>query len=519
MVAAGCIGITASAAAHEPATPNPVVTAAGVLQGSTKGAITAYFGVPFAAPPVGDLRWRAPQAARPWQGVRTADHFGDQCMQDFSLPDGGAPTAASVIPHVSEDCLYLNLWMPAHGTSRLPVMVYVHGGGFEHGAGSQGYFDGKTLLGSDTTTGASLAARGVVVVTLNYRLGKFGFFAHPALTRENPTGSLGNYGLLDQIAALKWVQENIAAFGGDPKNVTVFGGSAGGVSISYLMESPLATGLFQKAIIESGFIDTRVSSAGHSMPATLQQAEAAGSAAAKSWGSDIDDAAALRRIPAARILGHGGPPTTWPVIDGKIVPEDPFAAFEAGRIAHISLLLGTNSFEAGGAFLPIAAQLPRQFAAQWPTVLSVYDDPGTHPAANVAAELLTDLMFTAPTRRAARAAAGHGLPTYLYRFSYVGPSMRDRVPGAFHGDELSVLLYPAHLVDPQTTAAHGIVDAVQSRWVQFAKSGHPSRDAAQWPAFTRGAESLLDFTNSGPVIRTDYAHARLDLADALASPP
>src|SRR5665213_2820447 len=229
----GLMGLTAMligtlALAQASGAPPPVSTTDGMLQGINQRGATAYLGVPFAAAPVGDLRWRAPRKLSHRQGLRLADHVGNSCMQEQSADTAGQTT-------LSEDCLYLNIWAPAVATSvRLPVMVFLHGGGFAHASGAHPF-----------TNGAHLAARGVIVVSVNYRLGRFGFFAHPALTREDPSGHLGNYGLLDQIAALRWIKENATAFGGDPANLTVFGQSAGGVSICYLMASPLAKGLFE----------------------------------------------------------------------------------------------------------------------------------------------------------------------------------------------------------------------------------------------------------------------------------
>jgi para-nitrobenzyl esterase len=496
-----------------------------MLQGVAREGAIAYLGVPFAAPPIGDLRWRAPQPAPHWSGVRVADHFGAYCTQDRSLGDpdrnpitgvlhqvtaaaGNLPSAdpaAQTI--VSEDCLYLNLWAPSHRTSaKLPVMVWIHGGAFEHVSGSD-----------PITNGASLARRGAVVVTLNYRLGLFGFFAHPALTQESSAGLLGNYGLLDQIAALQWVRQNISEFGGDSANVTLMGESAGGVSVSYLMASPLAKDLFQKAIIESGFI----SDGPRGSVKTLQQAEAAGVAAAKSWGLDSVDAATLRKVPAATVLGNGPKVPTWPFIDGKIIRDEPLAAFESGDIAHVPLLLGTNNYEVGyGPLRRAATGLSQAFAAQWPQVQAAFDGYGTHQTADIEAELFTDMLFTAPTRHAARAATKDGLPTYLYRFSYVRPAQRGHIPGAIHTDEIYAVFGTMSLAEHRPGADNQrVVDDVQSRWVHFARTGRPTEGAKAWPAFKPGAERLLDFTNTGPVVRIDYARARIDLAEALSSPP
>ena len=256
-----------------------VQTTEGMVEGVTQNGITSFLGIPYAAPPVGDLRWRAPQPPSPHATRLIADLFGHDCMQNAMGRPGAQP--------VSEDCLYLNVWVRASPKAHnLPVMVFVHGGGFNVGSGAESKYDGS-----------SLARRGVILVTFNYRLGKFGFFAHPALTKENPDGPLGNYQVLDQIAALKWVRRNIASFGGDPDNITLFGESSGGVSVTFLMSSPLAKGLFAKAIIESGVRRFSMK--------PIDKAEMDGKAAAEKWGVRGDDVSALRRVPAKTILTVG----------------------------------------------------------------------------------------------------------------------------------------------------------------------------------------------------------------------
>ena len=484
LVLASAAGITAAAPA--------LTTAGGALTGIERDGVSAYLGIPYAVPPVGSLRWRPPQGLPHWSGVRAADHYGNDCLQVRRPPRLDEQRPAS------EDCLYLNVWAPA-GTdaARRPVMVWVHGGGFFAGSGSQPLYEG-----------ASLARRGVVLVTLNYRLGRFGFFAHPALARESPAGPLGNYGLLDQIAALKWVAENIAAFGGDPHNVTLCGQSAGGASVSYLLESPLARGLFQKAIIESGIF--------RGAPVTLEQAERAGEAAAKAWGAQ-PDANALRGVSSLQVLTSGPPGRVGPMIDGRVVPEDVTAAFAAGHVAQVPLLIGSNSYESG--FFPaMAPGLSQRYAARWPEVTAVFDGYGSHETAAIEAQLATDQLITAPTWSVARAAAAHGLPTYLYYFSYVRPSQRGQVPGASHIDEVYALFDKMSLVEKGTGPdTQRIVDEVQSRWVQFARSGRPSAKAAEWPAVSAPALRLLEFTNTGPRVRSDFAAARLKLAESLAA--
>ena len=474
------------------AAPAPVQTASGQLRGVEAPGLTIYRGIPYAAAPVGDLRWRAPQPVAHWQGIRPADQFGDSCMQNATGPGGPLTT--------SEDCLFLNVWTPAAKPSaRLPVMVWIHGGGFNLDSSSW-----------KETEGSSLARHGVVLVSLNYRLGKFGFFAHPALTRETPSGELGNYGLMDMIAALKWVKANVAAFGGDPGNVTIFGESAGGMAIDFLMESPDARGLFNKAVVESG--------GGRNDFQNFQAAEAAGKTAATGWGVTGDDAAALRAVPAKTLLGAASMSAGGgnPMIDGKVVPEPILQAFTAGHVAHVPYMIGTNSFESG-LFPGMDERYAASARPQWDKVEAVYDGYGTHALPMVKQQFATDSMMTEPARALARQAAAHGLPTYVYQFSYLRPSQRDgKIPGPLHFDEVyvvfdSMMASPAPKSDDKTA-----VEAMETRWTSFARTGKPSAD---WPAFRPGDEHVLDFTNDGPVIRKDFAKARLDVAEAISSAP
>ncbi|HUN26679.1 MAG TPA: carboxylesterase family protein [Steroidobacteraceae bacterium] len=474
-----------------------IAVSGGVLEGIDHDGVVAFLGVPYAEPPVGALRWRPPQGDPHWRGVRRAEHFASECMQRRRAEPAGAE------PPVSEDCLYLNIWRPVRRTPvKLPVMVWVHGGAFVVGSASQPLYDG-----------ANLARRGVVVVTLNYRLGLFGFFAHPALVRESPGGPIGNYGLLDQIAALRWVRRNIAAFGGNPADVTLFGQSAGGAAVSDLMASPLARGSFERAIIESGIFS--------GPPTTLAQAESAAEAAARSWGLNNPSAAALRRLAAAKILGHGSPLAVraGPMIDGRVLPEDALSAFEAGKVAHVPLIIGSNSYEAG-FFAAMARGLPQRFAREWPRVEALFDGYGTHETANVAGELATDMMITAPTWRVARAAARAGLPTYLYYYAYLRPSQRGHVPGASHIDEVYAVFDRMGLVEKHTGRdTQRIVDAIESRWVHFALTGRPTAEPAAWPAVTPAGLKVLEFTDDGTLVRNDFASERLALASALAAQP
>ena len=315
--AAAVLALTASAAQAA----DSAKVAQGELRGAVAGTVASFKGIPFAAPPVGDLRWRPPQAAKPWTGVRDATAYGPMCMQ-----------MRQVTPDVkqSEDCLTLNVWTPAtfKPGAKLPVMVWIHGGSFTGGSGSNFLYDGTHF-----------AERGVVLVTVNYRLGRLGFFAHPALTAEQRGAPLANYGMMDNLAALKWVQANISAFGGDPANVTAFGESAGGILINDLMASPQAKGLFAKAISESGF--------GRIPGQPMAQAEKIGvdyAAGLGVTGTGPEAMKALRALTAEQLSKAAGQVT--PILDGKVLPEGPAAAFAAGRELKVPYIAGGNSWEA-----------------------------------------------------------------------------------------------------------------------------------------------------------------------------
>src|SRR5690242_16919342 len=302
-----------------------VSIATGQLRGAAAGSGAVFKGIPFAAAPVGDLRWREPAPAKAWTGVLDGTKFSARCIQNGQ--------------DVSEDCLYLNVWTPEWpAKSRRPVMVWIHGGGNFAGSGSEANFDGEAL-----------ARRGVILVTANYRLGVFGFFAHPELTAESPHHASGNYGLLDQIAALKWVRDNIARFGGDPRNVTIFGESAGSLDINVLMTSPLAKGLYTRLIGESGPVVA---------PPSLAEGEKKGRSVAS--GLKADSLKALRAIPAqdlqkatAQGLQFLGP-LLGVVVDGWVLPRAPFQVFQAGQEPRVDLLLGSNARELTRPFFPVA---------------------------------------------------------------------------------------------------------------------------------------------------------------------
>ena len=485
-----------------PALADVVHTRQGDVSGVTAGKVESFKGIAFAAPPVGDLRWRPPGPAPSWSGVKAADAFGPICMQAGRGFYGAMPR--------SEDCLTLNVWRPAGAKTgdKLPVMVWIYGGAFVQGAGSTPFYDGTHF-----------AEKGVVLVTFNYRLGRFGFFAHPAL--DVGSGPIANYGLMDQIAALKWTRANIAAFGGDPRNVTMFGESAGAISVNYLMTSPAAHGLFDKAISESGF--------GRSVPKPLKAAEGFGQAFAEANGVKGDDAAAaaaLRALPAdtlnAPFNGLGDPSMPSPILDGRILTQGIDQAFAKGEEAHVPYLEGGNSYEA--SLFPRVADLPGPVIARAgdpAKVLAVY---GGQPAPEVARELLTDTMITEPDRDLARQMAKQGQSAFVYHFSYVPAAARPTSFGAAHGSEVPYVFdtlpqqpisYGGRDIPAATAADQKVSDAMHAYWVAFAKTGDPAAAGGPaWPRYTAAGDELLEFGADGVKVRKGFARDRLDLIEA-----
>jgi para-nitrobenzyl esterase len=424
----------------------------------------------------------------------------------------------------SEDCLYVNVWVPAVKPARkLPVMVWVYGGGFVNGGSSPAVYDGSQF-----------ARRGVVFVSFNYRLGRFGFFAHPALTRENPAEPHGNYGYMDQIAALKWVQRNIAAFGGDRINVTIFGESAGGGSVHTLMTSPLARGLFHKAIIESGggrgplmgprYLD-------RASPSGTPSAEAVGLAFAKKAGIDGEGAealAALRKLPAEAVvdgmnmMSMANPTYSGPMIDGKVVVEAPDSAYAAGRGAKVPLMIGANSADIGFSTARTMDELLAPFGPDRDKARALYDPANTGNVREVGTLIASDRMMVEPARFLARTLAALGQPAYLYRFSYVAESMRSQWKGAPHATEIPFVFdtVAARYGKDLTPADKAIAEAANAYWVNFARTGNPNGTGLpQWPASQAASDLLLDFSLKGPIAGPDPWKNRLDLIEAVVTRP
>jgi para-nitrobenzyl esterase len=494
-----------------------VKTDAGGVRGVLADGVVSFKGIPFAAPPVGDLRWRPPQPPKAWNGVREASQYGADCMQK-PFPGDAAPLG--VTP--AEDCLYLNVWAPADfAGKKLAVMVWIYGGGFVNGGSSPAVYDGSQF-----------AKGGVVLVSFNYRLGRFGFFAHPALTKESPDGLLGNYGYMDQIAALQWVHRNIARFGGDPAKVTIFGESAGGGSVLTLMTSSMSKGMFQKAIIESGGGRTllmgprflkRASSTG------TPSAESVGLAFAKSAGIEGEDAAALaalRKLPAEAVVAGlnmatmNTPTYAGPMIDGKIVVESPAEAYAASRGARIPTMVGATSADIGFPRGRTIDELFAPFEADSQKARAAYNPENSGDVRIVGLRIGGDQMMVEPARFLARTIAATGQPAYEFRFSYVAESMRKQWPGAPHATDIPFVFdtvaarYGKDLTDSDRAAAK----AANAYWINFAKNGNPNgKGLPEWPAYSSKTDMLMDFSWTGPVAKPDPWKSRLDMIEHLAN--
>jgi len=467
----------------------PVKTDSGLVEGTTVNGITAYKGIPFAAPPIGDLRWRAPQPAPPWTGVRKADALAPACVQDQSFNKFiGLPE----LP-LSEDCLYLNVWTPAQSANaKLPVMVWIYGGAFVGGATGYPLYDG-----------AHLAGKGVVIVTIAYRVGAFGFLAHPELDTESGGLGSGTFGLMDQIAGLQWVQRNIAAFGGDPSNVTIFGESAGGYSVSMLAYSPKAKGLFARVIAESGanFHPAKMSAddAGLSLLG-LGLADKNGVSFLQKIGAN--SIATARKIPAADIMKAQGPgfAAFWPVLDGNILPGDEYAAYQRGDYNDTPALIGTNEDE-GAVFVREATlvsytdMVRKGYGANADAILAAYPASNDATALRAQRDLFSDTAFVWPTYAWAQLQSANGKShVFEYRWTHRPPSY-DKFPmmkdlKASHGSEIAYVFGNAEA--GWTDADRKVSDAIETYWINFARTGDPNgAGAAAWPAYSVAAPTVM----------------------------
>ena len=463
-LAAALCAVSAEVAASAP----PVAKLdAGVVQGEIRQDVLAFRGIPYAAAPVGSLRWKAPAPAVHWTGVRSATAFGAACPQPKMFDAAWARVGPT-----NEDCLFLNVWRPKGSQKHLPVMVFFHGGGFSLGSSGVPLYDG-----------AALARRGAVIVTLNYRLGRLGFFAHPVLTAEDPNGQLGNYGLLDMIAALQWVQHNITQFGGDPRNVTIFGESAGAGAVEVLMASTEVSGLFARAIIESG-------GGAETLP-PLRGASSA-EAAGKRWTDTLRLPAvtpeALRAIPAAQVATAEG----FPMIDGRLIRYAPGDAFNRGERKRVPFIVGSNSYEEslqgwsdekarkllGGAYEELLDEYRREAPAK----------PGPE------ATLRGEVNAVEPARSLAVQQAKAGNAAYVYYFKQLPAGVRATLPGAPHGGEVAYVFGNQPAEDQWDDVDRNVAKMIGDYWVQFAKTGNPNLPGApEWRSVMANAVTYLVF--------------------------
>jgi len=481
VLAIGPMAVSQTAA---PAGPQ-VKTTHGIVEGVVeKSGVRGFKGIPYAAPPVGELRWKEPQEAADWTGVRKADHFGPRAMQPPIYSDMVFRSDG-----MSEDCLYLNVWAPAdarRGGRLLPVLVYFYGGGFVAGDGSEPRYDGE-----------SMAGKGIVSLTVNYRLGIFGFLAHPELTKESPHHASGNYALLDQVAALRWVQQNIVAFGGDPKRVTIAGESAGSISVSAQMATPLTKGMMAGAIGESGSL------LGALPPVELSKAEETGVEFARSIGAE--SLAQLRAVPADELMASAtkfGAFRFRMTVDGYFLPKSPYDIFATGEQAHVPLLVGWNSQEGdyhailGNSAPTVAnyeAAVRKANGASADTILRLYHASNDAEVEAVATALASDRFIGYSTWRWSDLQGKTGeKPVYRYFYERPRPATVAGAPaarGAVHSSEIEYAMgnLSTNKVFKWTAADYAVSAVLQGYFVNFVKKGDPNGPGLpNWPAANRG---------------------------------
>lgn len=497
IVAFACVSTCALASTRTQSRDLVVKIESGVVRGAQSPGypnLIFFRGIPYAAPPVGDLRWKPPQPPLRWTGVRKAEELSPACPQSdtwFWIRQrllnqlGGDPSKARPMDKTSEDCLYLNVMTPHPGSSqRLPVMFYIHGGGGTIGRGDD--------------DGAALAATGkVVVVTINYRLGALGWFSHPALTAESEHHSSGNYGLLDQIAALQWVRRNITQFGGDPDNVTIWGHSSGGGYVGILMISPLARDLFHRAIMQSG-VPFDPQPRLHDSVGNLPFAEESGMKIARSLGADGADALAkLRSTPAEKLIKIDMSSDT--IVDGCVVTDEPLAMFARGQEADVPVIVGSTEREMAN-LISFSPDLSADAYHSWikdflgPLAdegLRVYSAPSTGDASAEFIRAQSDLYFTAPARWLAESMRNKKSKAFLYHSTYSFDSPGGGRWGAFHGSDLTLLFDYTGI--PRNQSGDALARAMRQYWIQFAKTGDPNvPDQPKWPRYDAVTGAYLD---------------------------
>ena len=495
-----------AASADSTPTKSPVVRIeSGRVRGLEADGVVSFKGIPYAAPPVGKLRWRAPQPAQHWNGVRDATKFGPECMQ-----------TTNEVPK-SETCLTLNVLRPATSARQLPVMVWIYGGANVHG---------QTSL---YPRADALAKLGVVFVSMNYRMGRLGFFAHPALLAETPDELHGDYGHMDQRSALQWVQRNIAAFGGNPKAVTIFGQSSGGGSVMIHLTSPLSRGLFQRAIMQSPGSPTarakvfRLTELSDAEKMAVDYARSLGitgvgptalealrALPAEKLVEGTDHEAALAAIATGKhIIGVAGS-----IRDGKLVVEAPEVALAAGREATVPVMIGTTDRDLALGSADNKDELFAIFGVNAVQARKLYDPQGDQTLDELKQQVFADSSETEPARHLADEVARAGHPAYLYRFSYVAESERGKMKGVLHGFEIPyVFNIPDELVGDKVTGDDKKMSELASAyWVSFARTGDPNGgNRPQWPRHDPAVDKVIDFTNNGVVVGPDPLKSRLDL--------
>ena len=491
------------------AAPDVVTVEGGRVAGTSDRGVRVYKGIPYAASPIGALRWKPPQPVAAWPDVRDGSTFGAECPQT-QYPD----TSIYVRPlqRQSEDCLFLNVWTAAPSGERWPVLVWIHGGALTRGSGI-----------SDVRDGVPLARKGIVLVSLNYRLGPLGYLAHPALSAESPRHASGNYGVLDQIAALTWVQTNIAVFGGDPAKVTIAGESAGSWSVNTLVASPLARGLFTRAIGQSGGRFSRTPYLTEDLGSS-QSAERVGLAFGKALGAE--SLAALRAVPVDRLLAVSAF-RTQETVDGWVLPDEIRTIFANKQHHNVPVIVGSNANEmtslVGASSAPhtieqFRSRFSQQYGEMAADIERAYGVATDADAAPAALALARDTTFTSHMRSWVRATVAAGSKAYLYYFTHVPPSPRAKELLAFHAGELPYVFNVIPSSDPRETGfAYGDADralseAMSSYWVNFVVSGNPNgKGLREWPAYRLDTEPYLEF---GTTIRTGTQLLKREL-DAL----
>jgi para-nitrobenzyl esterase len=492
---------------------SPLVDApSGAVRGSAEGGLKVFKGIPYAVPPIGAMRWRPPVAMTRWTSVRTTTEFGPACVQPQSKTPISVYSPAAPLP-VSEDCLTLNIWAP-NNARNAPVMVWIHGGALMGGSSRETLYDGTRL-----------AERGIIVVSINYRLGVLGYLAHPGLSAESPKGVSGNYGLLDQIAALSWIRYNIAAFGGDRNNLTIAGESAGGLSVMYLMESPLARGLFQKAIAESAYMI--------SMPELKKAVYGAPSGEAfgqlLAGGLQTPDLASLRGMDAQAITDAAAKLgwSPWGVVDGVVLPDQMTTIFDQGKQAPVPMIAGFNQGEIRS--LMMLAPKPSATAVDYEKAIRErYGDLADafltlYPADTYKDSILAtarDAIYGWTAERLARKQTALGQPAYLYMFDHGYDAMDAAGLHAFHASELPYVFGttaatpPLWPKIPATAGEAALSDAMLDYWASFARSGRPTAaKAPAWPAF--GSEQAYMHFADTPVAKTKLMPGMYALNEAV----